>query len=251
MNEQKSPIPPNPLHPQAKSLGKNRLNNPKKEKDTVSAQPVTPNTPTVAAVSAPPASASPVTAPVLNRAGASPGPPAPKPAAAPPVPKDPAPGKDKSYFELTIKLVGTDEPPFVVEVPLTGNGANDKANATSVARKKYAGRAMTIVSARIYQKTENATEILPGSTLSALFGASGEITGDLIEIGKAFYDGSRGTLFLRNLRTHVGLTFRPATGGLAVFSNRIVSNRLASELPLIVAEILGNNAREIEIYLKP
>lgn len=243
---------PAPNHPQARAIGKNRLNNPpKKGKDTVSAPVATPNTPTVAAVSAPLAAVP--SAPV-----------APSPAVSTPKPPGrnspasfgtglaPAPGKDKSYFELTIKLVDSDDPPFVVEVPLTGNGFADKGNAIAVARKKFPGRQMTIVTSRIYTKTANAlTEIPPGSTLSALFGASGEVTGDLIEVGRAFFDGSRGTLFLRNMRTHVGLTFRPASGGLAVFSNRIVSNRLASELPLIVAEILGNNAREIEIYLKP
>lgn len=214
-------------HPQ--KLGTNKFNKQKKSPDAPSVPP--PQKPV---------------APATNAAVAT----TPKPVA-PSVPKDPAPGKDKSYFELTIKLVGSDEPPFTVETALTGNGAADKHNATAVARKKFPGRQMTSISSRIYTRSENSlSEISPGSTLSALFGASGEITGDLIEIGRAFYDGSRGTIFLRNLRTHVGVTFRPATGGLAVFSNRIVSNRLASELPMIVSEILGNGAREIEIYLK-
>lgn len=245
MNDSKTPAPDS-QHPQAKAIGKNKFNKQKKS-------------PAVALENSSPAPSVVVPAPSAPVAAA----PSSTPAVAAPKPPGrnsptpfgtgfAAPGKDQSFFELAIKLVGSDDPPFVVEVPLTGNGFLDKGNAISVARKKFPGREMTIVTSRIYVKTENAlSEISPGATLASLFGASGEITSDLIEVGRAVYDCRRGAIFLRNMRSHIGLAFRPSDGGLIVFSNRIVSNRLASELPLIVAEILGNGAREIEIYLKP
>lgn len=239
MNDPKTPVPKS-QHPQ--KLGTNKFN--QQKKSPLVAAPENPSVKPVPSVVVPALSAPVAAAPSSTPAVAAP--------KAPPVPKDPAPGKDKSYFELTIKLVGSEEPPFTVETPLTGSGLADKANATAVARKKFPGREMTIISSRIYTKSENAlAEIAPGSTLSALFGASGEVTSDLIEVGRAVRDGSRGAIFLRNLRSHVGLAFRPSLGGLVLFSNRITSNRLASELPMIVAEVLGNNAREIEVYLKP
>lgn len=235
MNDPKTPAP-NSQHPQAKAIGKNKFNKQKKSPPAA----LVPSA-IVPATSAPPVAAAPSSLPAVA---------APKSAPKAAAPSEP--GKDKSYFELTIKLVGSEEPPFVVETPLTGSGLADKANAIAVARKRYPGKEMTILSSRIYTKSENAlAEILPGATLSALFGASGEVTQDLIEVGRAVYDCRRGGIFLRNMRSHIGLAFRPSDGGLIMFSNRITSNRLASELPMIVSEILGNGAREIEIYLKP
>lgn len=222
MNNPKTPK----LHPQ--TLGKNKFANPPKEQKTP--------------VASPPA---PATQPLVKTE-------TPKPVASAPPPKPPAtPGKDLNRFEITVKLTGSDEPAFAVDVPLTGDGAADQAAARALAKRKHPGKAMIVISSRIFTRTENCLlEIPPGSTLSSLFGPPGGITEDLIEIGRAVHDGSRGAVFIRNLRSHIGLAFRPSMGGLVIFSNRIVSNRLASELPLIVAEVLGNNAREIQIYLK-
>lgn len=88
--------------------------------------------------------------------------------------------------------------------------------------------------------------------MGQLFGEAGSDTEAGVEIGSVFFQGERCQVTLRNLwsRNSVTIALRPPTGAAIVFSNQIAANRLAKELHYVVKEILGNDARELDITLK-
>lgn len=148
--------------------------------------------------------------------------------------------------------------PDSVETPIVGNPKQEYAALQKLIERKHRlpniRRIGSVVETR---DAENPgyLEIHPGATLAQLFLAKHAANVEQARrIGSAFIAGHPFFLFLILSRAE-GRVIVEARGALSGsgnirFPNKISANRLASELPMMVEEVLGSEARNIKLNLR-
>ena len=150
--------------------------------------------------------------------------------------------------------------PDVVETPIAGKPSEQYSRLLTAIRARHPSadpKAIIKKGSIIETRTgENSfIEMFPGQTLSQLFRDDDGAPEAFLEIGRVFFCGSPG-----NIR----LIFSRASGAVMIhimpllrndsvvrFSNKISPQRQASELPKLIEEVLGKDARKLELRLRP
>lgn len=160
-------------------------------------------------------------------------------------------------------LVGfftVDGEPSVIEVPCTGNGRLDNENLKSELKRKHPTGEIVRVGSTIERRdpdTDPGFIVLDsGDTLQRLFDSEDParpLTSR--RIGRAFFTGTPCDILLTFDRAHstVGVRLLPRIkvgDGVITFSNRINSQLLVSELPRLIKDVLGRDARDIVLRTK-
>lgn len=151
--------------------------------------------------------------------------------------------------------------PDSVETPLTGNGKRDYATLQAAIEKKYPkakkGSIKRVGSVVEMRDESNAyIEVTPGMTIGQLFGASEteENAETNRTIGRVFFNGSPADVVLVFLKAQgfVRLQLSPLLRGEGPmrFSNQINAQRQVSEVPQLVKEILGGDARDLKLKFR-
>lgn len=146
-----------------------------------------------------------------------------------------------------------------VETPLTGNGATDyQALWTKVcalfpdAATADIQRTGSTIEAR--KPEGNAVKYAPGSTIQQLFMAQGSDSdnGCSCQIGRVDFSGQECDIVLRYHRAKnsagVNLVERVSKSAIR-FTDNVPGMRLASELPDLVKDIVGQDGRNLKLWL--
>jgi len=146
-----------------------------------------------------------------------------------------------------------------VETPLTGNGAADYANLWSQVRNKFQNASQTDIvrtGSTIEARTPAGHEIkfAPGSTIQQLFLVLGDDSDDACSrhIGRVDFSGQECDIVLRfhRAKNSAGVTLLERVNKSAIrFSDGIPGMRLASDLPDLVKGIVGNDGRNLKLWL--
>lgn len=150
--------------------------------------------------------------------------------------------------------------PDVVECPCTGIPAVDYANLTGAIREKHPKvlrdqitRTGSNVELRDPAEDPGIIDLDSGKTLRQLFDVDepNAEPRSSIRIGKVFFSGSPYTVFLKFNRAagRVNVALQPRTkSDTAInFSNQILGGLLVVDLPRLVSEVLGTDARMLEL----
>lgn len=149
-----------------------------------------------------------------------------------------------------------------VEAPLTGVAKRDYDNLYLELKKLHPnlapGDARRLGS--VVETREDAPQFInpyPGMTLRQLFidnaTADGSGAECFREVGTVFFEGAAQDVLLRYLQDKgmVGLTLKDRmTRNATRFSNQVNAGLPVEQLPAIVQEILGKDARELSLRLK-
>ena len=153
--------------------------------------------------------------------------------------------------------------PDSVEVPVTGNGPHDYSACMAAIRAKHPGShrsEITRTGSKIEQRTgttQNYLGDVPGQTIRQLFDGALALDKPLpaVLLGRCFFSGAPYDIALLFSRSsgQAGVVLRPRTpsSGIVSFQNKINPMVLVSELPQLVREILGNDARDIKLNTRP
>lgn len=142
-----------------------------------------------------------------------------------------------------------------VETPIIGNPKEEHARLVNLIRRKHPkSKSITRTGTSIENRDgENAAghiQLTPGQTLGGLFGS----TETLRTVGSVWFSGAPYSIVLAYYRAQscigVVLRARLAKDGDIRLDNRINPQRLASELPQILDEVLDREAREIKLNIR-
>lgn len=156
--------------------------------------------------------------------------------------------------------------PDVAEVPCTGNGPRDNAALMAAIRAKHPKQARcaacirktgSTIETRDPNEDPGYIDLDSGATLRQLFDAEDPSqplrTSRLI--GRAFFSGTPCNVVLTFNRSSgaVGVTLLPRIkigDSVIKFGNAINPQQLVSELPRLVKEVLGHDARNIVLKVR-
>lgn len=153
--------------------------------------------------------------------------------------------------------------PDSVEVPITGNGPRDYAALQTAILAKHNGshrNEITRTGSKIEQRTgttQNYLGDVPGQTIRQLFDGALALDKPLpaVLLGRCFFSGTPYDIALLFSRSsgQAGVVLRPRvpTAGVVSFQNKINPMILVTELPQLIREILGNDARDIRLNTRP
>jgi hypothetical protein len=145
-----------------------------------------------------------------------------------------------------------------VETELSGSGAHDYQELWKIVRARYpdaAEKDILRTGSTIEQRTAAGNEVkfAPGSTIQQLFLALPE--GDDAcsrQIGRVDFGGQECDIVLRfhRAKNAAGLTLLERVSKSAIrFSDNLPGMRLASDLPDLVREIVGQDGRNLKLWL--
>ena len=153
--------------------------------------------------------------------------------------------------------------PDSVEVPCTGNGPRDYAAIQAAIMAKHPGahrNEITRTGSKIEQRTgttQNYLGDVPGQTIRQLFDGALALDKPMpaVLLGRCFFNGAPYDIALLFSRSsgQAGVVLRPRvpTAGIVSFQNKINPMILVTELPQLIREILGNDARDIRLNTRP
>lgn len=153
--------------------------------------------------------------------------------------------------------------PDSVETSVTGNGPRDYAALQTAIFARHPGvRRSDIVrtGSKIEQRTgttQNYLGDVPGQTIRQLFDGALALDKPLpaVLLGRCFFSGAPYDIALLFSRSsgQAGVVLRPRTptSGIVSFQNKINPMILVTELPQLVREILGGDARDIRLNTRP
>jgi len=153
--------------------------------------------------------------------------------------------------------------PDSVEVPVTGNGPRDYAALQAAILARHPGvhrRDIARTGSRIEQRTgttQNYLGEVPGQTIRQLFDGALALDKPMpaVLLGRCFFNGAPYDIALLFSRSsgQAGVVLRPRvpTAGIVSFQNKINPMILVTELPQLIREILGNDARDIRLNTRP
>lgn len=142
-----------------------------------------------------------------------------------------------------------------VETPVIGNPKEEHARLISLIRRKHPkSKSITKTGESIENRDgENGAghiQLTPGQTLGGLFGS----TETLRCVGQCWFSGAPYSIVLSYYRAQscigVVLRARLSKDGDIRLGNRINPQRLASELPQVIDEVLGREARDIKLNIR-
>lgn len=145
-----------------------------------------------------------------------------------------------------------------VETPLTGKGGEDYQDLWKKVRNKFPNASKTDIvrtGSTIEQRLSSGTEVkfAPGSTIQQMFLNLGE--GDDAcsrQIGRVDFSGQECDIVLRfhRAKNAAGVTLTERVSKSAIrFSDNIPGMRLASDLPDLVKGIVGQDGRNLMLWL--
>lgn len=160
----------------------------------------------------------------------------------------------------THALVGffhVDGNPSSVEVPLTGTPADQySALAAAIKAKHPTAQHIHRLSSRIEPRGagEGFVEVHDGATIRNLFAAPEGKEDPCRTIGKTFFSGAPYDVTLLFVRAAgvAAVHLKPRMSGHSPikFHNQINPQQLVTELPRIIDEVLGRDAKETELYIR-
>lgn len=158
---------------------------------------------------------------------------------------------------FTIKDHGSDS----VEVPCTGNGPKDYEALWKAIRDKYPKVTDPLAFTRVGSNIElrdgsnGYVELHEGATVNQVFDRADNESEELARvIGSTFFHSAPFNIVLIRMRSlgQIALELRGKLRGDGVIRlpGKINGQRLATELPLIVKEMLGQEAMDIKLNLR-
>lgn len=145
----------------------------------------------------------------------------------------------------------------IVEVPHTQNPGQDLAAAWVTLLAKYPTTPRNDIrrtAGRIESREGGVVPVIllhPGETIRQLFPDGSEFEAAR-KVGTVIFDGARRDVVLRHLRSKsmFSLTLSQS-GGVAInFSEQVTVMRLATELPGIITNMLGEAGTELKLFLR-
>jgi hypothetical protein len=150
--------------------------------------------------------------------------------------------------------------PVTVETPVRGTPAEQYARLLTQVKKQCSkakdGDVRRVGSTIELRTGENSfVDIYPGATVGQLFDDLDESEGESKRVvGSVFLTGTPWDIELVNLRAagSVRIQLNPKLRGETTmrYSNQINPMRLATDLPLIVKEVVGGDARELKLRFR-
>lgn len=144
--------------------------------------------------------------------------------------------------------------PDSVETPLTGEPQQEHALLHKLIREKHPKADIRRTGSTVERRGDTSTELeyREGTVLKNLFSAE-DIDETSRVIGAVTFNGEPCDIVLRYHRGKnvVGITLKERSSRVAIrFSDQVAAMRLVSELPAIVAEVLGNSGKGCALSLK-
>jgi hypothetical protein len=143
-----------------------------------------------------------------------------------------------------------------IEVACTGSPQGDVAAAWAEVRRQFPNAPknhIVRVSGKISPRAGTAAQAIPvpaGLTIRQLFPDKSEYEASRL-VGRLSFEGEPHSIILRHLRAKsvFSVTLKPLTGPATInFSEQITTTRLAEELPGILNQLLGDSAKNIDLY---
>lgn len=147
---------------------------------------------------------------------------------------------------------------ITVETELTGSGAHDYAKLRELVREKFPNAAKEDIirtGSTIEARTAAGSEVkfAPGSTIQQLFLAFGDGDDACSRIvGRVDFYSQECDIVLRyhRARNAAGITVTERVSKSAArFSDNIPGMRLASDLPELIKDIIGQDGRNLKLWL--
>lgn len=147
---------------------------------------------------------------------------------------------------------------ITVETPLSGRGEEDYQDLWKKVRNKFPNASKTDIvrtGSTIEQRTAAGSEVkfAPGSTIQQMFLNLGEGDDACSRlIGRVDFSGAECDIVLRfhRAKNSAGITLLERVSKSAIrFSDNIPGMRLASDLSDVIKGIVGNDGRNLELWL--
>jgi len=145
-----------------------------------------------------------------------------------------------------------------IEVPCTGTPQGDKAAAWAEVRRQFPNvgknhivRTSEKVSPRAGTGSQAIT-LTPGMTIRQLFPDKTEFEATRL-VGRISFESEPHDVILRHIRAKsvFSITLKPVKGPAVInFSEQVSVMRLASELPSIINQLLGDSAKNLQLYFQ-
>lgn len=141
---------------------------------------------------------------------------------------------------------------ITVETPLTGDGVHDNQELVKILRERFPDEKITRVGSTIEKRASEGSIVryAPGSTIKQLFAEDSDSCSR--HIGRVEFSGQECDIVLRfhRAKNMAGITLLERVSKSAIrFSDQIQGMRLASDIPNIVKNIVGNDGLKLKLWL--
>jgi len=153
-----------------------------------------------------------------------------------------------------------DGQPDSAQVPLTGNGERDRRTLAAAIRARHPDAKDIIPNGTRFETVTDERGFIdstPGMVLRNVFNVDAVGTIDPLRVvGRVFFSGAPYDVQLNLLRAQgvVVVTLKPrvtgANHGSIRFSNQLNPQTLLEDFPRILAEVLGRDARNLELDIR-
>lgn len=143
------------------------------------------------------------------------------------------------------------------ETKLSGNGMRDKESLFADIRQLFpAAKEILPIGTRIEQRNASTAfiEVTPGAVLRNIFDAPEGKEDPIRIVGQVWFGGAPYEIILVHARAAGCILVRlnprmPSTGSIK-FSNQLNPQRSLTELPSLLKEVFGNDARELKLNIR-
>jgi hypothetical protein len=143
------------------------------------------------------------------------------------------------------------------ETKLSGNGLRDKELLLVDIKKQHpSAKEILSLGTRIEQRTPETAfiEVTPGAVLRNIFDGPDGKEDPIRNVGDVWFSGAPYEVVLMHSRAQgcvlVRLQPRLASTGPVKFSNQLNPQRLLTELPNLLAEVFGSDARALRLNIR-
>jgi len=164
--------------------------------------------------------------------------------------------KDNPYHVL-VGFWRVDGVEYSNETKLSGNGRTDKSLLLADIREQHPRAKEVLPLGTKIEIRTNATsviELAPGAVLRNIFVDVEGKDDPVKNVGQVWFDGAPYEVLMLYSRANgcvlVNLKPRVANYGMVRFSNQLNPQRSLSELPNLIKEVLGTNARELQLNVR-
>lgn len=145
-----------------------------------------------------------------------------------------------------------------IEVPATGTPQGDVAAAWAEVRRQFPAtpkNGIVRTSGKISPRAGTGAQSIPlsaGMTIRQIFPDKTEHEAARL-VGRLSFEGEPHDIVLRHLRAKsvFSITLKPLKGAATInFSEQVTTTRLAEELPGILNQLLGDSAKNVDLYFQ-